>query len=580
MADSVLGRLKVIIGADITQLQAGLRKAQDTIKSSVAGFAQAAGIGIGLSAAAFATLAQGALRFADDLVETADAIGLNVERFQELRFAATQSGISVDQFTTGMQKLATEAGKAGITTERAFDLVVRKMSEAAKQTERVAIAREAFGRGGAQFALAFGQGADAVERFARQAREAGAVLGEDVARSLAEANDKLQSFADFLKVNVANAVHVVQPILEGLAATMGALSDKIAGFTAQTIQQTDINRMKNLIDQVVEFERSGQITGFGNEGILTGEAAAKRYAENLREIARLQQLIQSTDLTRPPLPGRQPGATTGGAAATQDERAFFDSLNRRTEATRKQSAADREAAAAAKKLADEAKGLYDATRTPLEQLNQEWTRLDDLLSQGAIDWDTYARAVLDASAAHTEIAQTTREASDLGADLGLTFSSAFEDAIAGGREFSEVLRGLASDLLRLTTRTLITQPLANAFAGFDLSGLLSGLLPGRASGGSVYPGQAYVVGERGPEILVPGSAGRVLTGAGGVTVNIVESPGSGGQVQRSTRGGQTVVDVMVERVRGAIAGDIMRGSGPVAAAIERTYGAARAAGAF
>ena len=34
-------------------------------------------------------------------------------------------------------------------------------------------------------------------------------------------------------------------------------------------------------------------------------------------------------------------------------------------------------------------------------------------------------------------------------------------------------------------------------------------LPGRATGGPVSPGAAYLVGERGPEVFVPTSAGRV-----------------------------------------------------------------------
>lgn len=40
-------------------------------------------------------------------------------------------------------------------------------------------------------------------------------------------------------------------------------------------------------------------------------------------------------------------------------------------------------------------------------------------------------------------------------------------------------------------------------------------LPGRATGGPVAPGRAYVVGERGPEVFVPTTSGRVETGIGG-----------------------------------------------------------------
>jgi hypothetical protein len=47
--------------------------------------------------------------------------------------------------------------------------------------------------------------------------------------------------------------------------------------------------------------------------------------------------------------------------------------------------------------------------------------------------------------------------------------------------------------------------------GTDLSGLIGAILglPGRAGGGDVAPSRGYLVGERGPELFVPTSAGRV-----------------------------------------------------------------------
>ena len=50
----------------------------------------------------------------------------------------------------------------------------------------------------------------------------------------------------------------------------------------------------------------------------------------------------------------------------------------------------------------------------------------------------------------------------------------------------------------------------------DLGGLLGSILglPGRATGGPVSPGRGYLVGERGPELFVPTSAGRVEANLG------------------------------------------------------------------
>lgn len=47
--------------------------------------------------------------------------------------------------------------------------------------------------------------------------------------------------------------------------------------------------------------------------------------------------------------------------------------------------------------------------------------------------------------------------------------------------------------------------------GSSLSALLG--LPGRSTGGSVSPGRGYLVGENGPELFIPTSAGRVERGA-------------------------------------------------------------------
>jgi len=59
-----------------------------------------------------------------------------------------------------------------------------------------------------------------------------------------------------------------------------------------------------------------------------------------------------------------------------------------------------------------------------------------------------------------------------------------------------------------------SQPKAGGLASVatTLIGAVAGL-PGRATGGPVAPGAAYVVGERGPELFVPTSSGQVRAAA-------------------------------------------------------------------
>lgn len=80
---------------------------------------------------------------------------------------------------------------------------------------------------------------------------------------------------------------------------------------------------------------------------------------------------------------------------------------------------------------------------------------------------------------------------------------------------------------------------------FNLGSVLGSALglPGRATGGPVSPGRGYLVGERGPELFVPTSAGRIETGAPArsrdvrVAITIAAPPGTSAPqaLQRSSR---------------------------------------------
>lgn len=85
----------------------------------------------------------------------------------------------------------------------------------------------------------------------------------------------------------------------------------------------------------------------------------------------------------------------------------------------------------------------------------------------------------------------------------------------------------------------------------NLGGLLGSILglPGRATGGPVSPGRGYLVGERGPELFVPTSAGRIETGLPGgardVKVSItIAAPHGTGAPQALQRSGRQVASAV------------------------------------
>lgn len=72
--------------------------------------------------------------------------------------------------------------------------------------------------------------------------------------------------------------------------------------------------------------------------------------------------------------------------------------------------------------------------------------------------------------------------------------------------------------------------------GASLLGSVLGIpglgLAGRATGGPVGPGNAYLVGERGPEVFVPTSSGRVVPNGGGGSRDVrvsIAVRGTGGE---------------------------------------------------
>lgn len=87
---------------------------------------------------------------------------------------------------------------------------------------------------------------------------------------------------------------------------------------------------------------------------------------------------------------------------------------------------------------------------------------------------------------------------DLVKELGLTFTSAFEDAIAGGKKLSDILKALEKDILKIVTRKLITEPIgtsitdalkgASGNGGGGFGGLIGGIFEKVFGGGSKYTG--------------------------------------------------------------------------------------------
>lgn len=107
-----------------------------------------------------------------------------------------------------------------------------------------------------------------------------------------------------------------------------------------------------------------------------------------------------------------------------------------------------------------------------------------------------------------------------------------EDALAGAARtgefsFKAMAASIQAELSSLAIERFVRGPLNSLADG------LMGALPfagARAEGGPVVPGGAYLVGERGPEVFRPASAGEIGGATPSVTVNVNAPPGGGGRV--------------------------------------------------
>ena len=131
------------------------------------------------------------------------------------------------------------------------------------------------------------------------------------------------------------------------------------------------------------------------------------------------------------------------------------------------------------------------------------------------------------------------ELKQLYADIGMSIKSGVVDAIQGAIDGTKSLQQVASDLLNSIANKLldvaINMALFGTMSGTGTGGgLLGGLFQKRAQGGSVIAGQPYLVGERGPELFMPGRSGGIAPtgsfGGSGVSV-VVNVDASGSSVQ-------------------------------------------------
>lgn len=203
---------------------------------------------------------------------------------------------------------------------------------------------------------------------------------------------------------------------------------------------------------------------------------------------------------------------------------LFDDAERQRKAIEAETDANRQ-------RADAWRDLLDPTRKYVEQL-EEINRLTKVgrnaggLSQQEGDLARFLVGnEIDGLFAGTD--KKIDKTKDAARELGLTFQSAFEDAVVGGKSFRDVLKGIEQDILRIVIRKSVTEPIGNWIA------TAMGGLTRRADGGPISAGRPYLVGERGPEVIIPKVSGTVVPNHQLGGPNVVQQFTINGEMSRS-----------------------------------------------
>lgn len=534
-------------------------------------------------------------------------------------------------------------------------------SELQGGAEKNALAADVFGKSWQKLGPLMNAGADGIRGLVDEGKKLGAVIDDKLAKQAAQFNDNMDRLATVSSAAGKSIAAGIVPALNTLSENFLVAIRNSDGFWASIGRFVTMNPFKDhatrLTEMRAEYENLDFLLSNGRSKNETADRA--RLAALEKEIKLYDQLQAAATGSSAPDTGqravvrtatgtpKKEKAKTETAEATDEAKAYAKAMEQLAKSTtdatasqlglsktqttllelmqspawasmpetwRETAVAQFEQARASEKaaadLAQLNKLLGETDSSKLEEARNDMQLLADALERGVISEEKYLDAVQKRLQDGNKDIATQKT---LAEELGLTFTSAFESAVAGGGNFRSVLKGLEQDIIKLLVRMSVTEPLGNAVKGINwgsivsgIAGYFSGTPTANAKGGVydspslyAYSGQivskptlfafargAGLMGEAGPEAILPlkrGSDGRLGVEGGGsnVTVNVINNTDAQARTERRSDGkGNQFIEVIIEQVNGRIAGDIGRGSGPVPAAMQSVYGLQRTAGAY
>jgi len=426
-------------------------------------------------------------------VKVINAFGATADEAEELmnKFVQTQNDgiITVDTYAKNIGKVAPVASMMGIKLEEVNAVI-------AQSTANGVNAEVAFtGLKTALLRLGGEAGGKKLEK-----------LGIDISAATLESEGLLANLQKLEGLDVKaieqifgqEAIQVMSPVLNNLekfekllfnqknAAAVAAKAHEIANDTIQAKWTRISNIMSNMFaDQtVLGAALKATLDGLGNallKIINLFENLAKGVAWVVTQIKNLHTEIKALTMDMPDWLKN----VTGLGTAFESGDAFKESLELEQQKTK------------------EIKEAAEAVVKINEELDKQPPKLKPIA---------------------TETDKIKEQWKSIGETIKTDITGSIKEAIKGSQTLGQTMGDILSSIADKAMDVALNMALwGSTGSGGMLGGLFSNIFP-KANGGPVSRKTPYMVGERGPEIFVPNSSGKIISnnriGGGGATVNV------------------------------------------------------------
>jgi hypothetical protein len=196
-------------------------------------------------------------------------------------------------------------------------------------------------------------------------------------------------------------------------------------------------------------------------------------------------------------------------------------------------------------LETELLGKTEAQQRVIQALGLDYQKYGDTALNGLVEQITKMDQLNKLAEQQKEIASTIRSA----------FSGAFMSMVDGTKSVKDAFRDMARNIILKLYEVLVVQRLVNGIMGF-----FGGAMPGvgkalgfMADGGTMQANKPYIVGERGPELMVPGRSSAIIPNdklGSGAGVSVVQNISFGAGVSRAEI--QAMLPKIVESTKAAV----------------------------